>query len=101
MQAEEQGCSAVTVDARLLSQVGRAVAESRDSTFYARTRKRWGIDHAEDGEYWFDTRIHTFGNIGFWGAFHAALAPISTKIIDMVAYDGEDVRAKVGHVVPC
>jgi hypothetical protein len=89
-------CTAVpAVDARALTEVGRAVAQSRDARFYATSRKRWGIDHAESGEYWFDSRIHTFGNIGFWGAVHAAMAPLSTKLIDMIAYDGEDVRAKV------
>eukprot|EP00529_Nitzschia_sp_RCC80_P000663 CAMPEP_0113446016 /NCGR_PEP_ID=MMETSP0014_2-20120614/3485_1 /TAXON_ID=2857 /ORGANISM="Nitzschia sp." /LENGTH=376 /DNA_ID=CAMNT_0000337087 /DNA_START=1551 /DNA_END=2681 /DNA_ORIENTATION=- /assembly_acc=CAM_ASM_000159 len=85
------------VNVHTLSQVGTAVAERRDATFYAKSRKRWGIDHAENGEYWFDSRIHTFGNIGFWGGFHAALAPISTKLIDMIAYDGEDVRSKVAN----
>jgi hypothetical protein len=39
--------------------------------------------------------IHTLGNIGFWGALHAALAPLSTKMIDLIAYEGIDVRQAV------
>ena len=37
-------------------------------------------------------QIHVFGNTGILGALHAALAPLSTKIIDDAAYHGEDVR---------
>ena len=39
--------------------------------------------------------IHTLGNVGFWGALHAALAPLSTKLIDVLAYGGQDVRQMV------
>lgn len=39
--------------------------------------------------------IHTLGNVGFWGAVHAALAPLSTKLIDVLAYGGKDVRQMV------
>ena len=62
---------------------------------HAGTRKKWGIDNAHAHEYWFDNRIHTLGNIGVGGALHAALAPLSTKLIDVYAYEGVDVRAKV------
>lgn len=41
--------------------------------------------------------IHTFGNMGFGGAFHAAMAPLATKLIDLKAYDGVDVRKKVSQ----
>jgi hypothetical protein len=58
-------------------------------------RPKWGVDNTCPGEYWFDDRIHTLGNHGFWGAFHAAVAPISTKIIDMAAYNGIDIRKQV------
>ena len=44
------------------------------------------------------TQIHVFGNTGFLGAFHAAIAPISTKMIDNAAYEGQDVRKKVSRV---
>jgi ubiquinone/menaquinone biosynthesis C-methylase UbiE len=63
---------------------------SRIATAY----KSWGV---EGEQYWFDERIHTLGNTGFWGAVHAACAPISTKIIDSVAYKGLDIRAKVAE----
>lgn len=39
--------------------------------------------------------IHTLGNVGFSGALHAALAPLSTKMIDLIAYEGRDVRQMV------
>jgi hypothetical protein len=58
-------------------------------------RNKWGVDNQYANEYWFDKRIHTLGNHGFWGAVHAALAPISTKVIDMAAYDGIDIRKEV------
>jgi hypothetical protein len=53
------------------------------------------VDKDYSEEYWFDHRIHTLGNSGFFGALHAAVAPFSTMIIDAVAYGGEDVRKKV------
>lgn len=59
-------------------------------------RPKWGTDPNESAdEYWYDQRIHTLGNIGLTGALHAALAPVSTKIIDLKAYEGIDVRRKV------
>ena len=58
-------------------------------------RNKWGVDNQYANEYWFDKRIHTLGNHGFLGALHAALAPISTKLIDMAAYDGIDIRKEV------
>lgn len=59
--------------------------------------KRWGIDNNNEEEYWHDSRIHTLGNDGFMGAVHAALAPISTKMIDKIAYEGIDIRGKVAE----
>ena len=61
-------------------------------------RKKWGI---EQDEYWFDHRIHTLGNTGVSGALHAAMAPISTKVIDMVAYHGIDLRKQVSSCSKC
>lgn len=58
-------------------------------------RPKWGVDNTCPSEYWFDDRIHTLGNHGFWGALHAAMAPLSTKIIDLAAYDGIDIRKQV------
>ena len=64
-------------------------------------RNKWGVDHKYANEYWFDKRIHTLGNHGFWGAVHAAMAPISTKVIDMAAYDGIDIRREVRLAFHC
>lgn len=46
-------------------------------------------------EYWFDQRIHNLGNNGVMGALHAAVAALSTKLIDVLAYDGVDIRQQV------
>ena len=46
-------------------------------------------------QYWSDPRIHNLGNVGIRGAIHAVLAPVSTHIIDRVAYDGLDLRDDV------
>lgn len=48
-------------------------------------------------EYWSRPDIHSFGNMGLGGAFHAIMAPLATKIIDSKAYDGEDVRKKISR----
>jgi ubiquinone/menaquinone biosynthesis C-methylase UbiE len=48
-------------------------------------------------EYWKRPDIHTFGNMGFGGALHAAMAPIATHIIDVKAYGGVDVRKSISH----
>lgn len=84
-----------------LEQVSKAVTAdglARDAI----VRKRWEIvvDKAPSDyvdQYWYNPTIHTFGNIGFFGGLHAAMAPLSTKIIDNVAYDGEDVRSTVRY----
>lgn len=49
----------------------------------------------DDPEYWFNHRIHSFGNTGWLGGLHAMLAPLATKIIDERAYGGMNVRAEV------
>lgn len=88
-----------------LREVGKAIASQRFvKSRHATERKQWGVDNEQiedlaDVEYWFDSRIHTFGNTGFLGALHAAMAPLSTKVIDMVAYDGQDVRAQVAKAL--
>jgi hypothetical protein len=83
----------------IMEQVSKAATAetiARDGTF----RKRWeiGIESAAsdyEDEYWYNPKIHSLGNIGFLGAIHAALAPISTKVIDEIAYDGQDIRSVV------
>jgi hypothetical protein len=79
-----------------LAEIGKSIAAQRFAKpRHADSRKKWGVDNTECCEYWYDSRIHTLGNIGFLGAVHAALAPLSTKIIDNVAYDGQNVRGFV------
>jgi hypothetical protein len=63
-------------------------------------RRRWErgiryVRHKGQHEYWFDQRIHTLGNTGVTGALHAAMATLSTKVIDVLAYDGMDIRQDV------
>eukprot|EP00985_Skeletonema_marinoi_P018596 scaffold10417_cov137-Skeletonema_marinoi.AAC.20 len=48
-------------------------------------------------EYWSRPDIHTFGNMGFGGAIHAAMAPFATKMIDVKAYGGQDVRKLISE----
>ena len=56
--------------------------------------KKWQREHDAE-EYWFNPVIHTLGNTGFMGAFHAAVGALTTKIIDKVAYKGRDIRSEV------
>lgn len=46
--------------------------------------------------YWHDPRIHEMGNVGTGGWFAAFLGPMITKLIDVAAYDGRDIRAECG-----
>ncbi len=39
-----------------------------------------GTSHPCLYEYWSRPDIHTFGNMGFGGALHAAMAPLATKV---------------------
>ena len=45
----------------------------------------------------FHPRIHNFGNTGLGGCIHAFLAPAATRLIDQIAYDGENVRRNLAH----
>lgn len=47
----------------------------------------------------FHPRIHNFGNTGFFGAVHAASAPLATKIIDLLAYDGRNMRRELAELL--
>jgi hypothetical protein len=85
-----------SLTAAAASTLSRSSRRSRPQRY-----QKWGVDHQYPNEYWFDSRIHTLGNHGFWGAVHAALAPVSTKIIDLVAYNGIDIRKQVMFSVDC
>ena len=45
--------------------------------------------------YYSDPRIHSIGNHGPLGKIHADVAPIFTRIIDNVAYNGRDIRKEI------
>ena len=50
-------------------------------------------------EWWADPRIHTLGNFGLTGHFHASVAPFITKHIDDVSYEGENIRQTVAKTL--
>jgi len=64
---------------------------------WAADKKVTDIDSSSEDAYWYNPTIHGWGNVGLNGAVHAVLAPLSTWIIDRVAYDGEDVRRTVAR----
>lgn len=74
-----------------------AYQESMRKSNLAKVEQRLGIDNSQAKEYWHDSRIHSLGNIGIGGAVHAALAPMSTKLIDVLAYNGTDIRQLVSE----
>lgn len=49
----------------------------------------------DDDGYWFHEDIHTLGNTGLKGGLHAAMAPLSTRIIDLLAYKGKNIRKTI------
>lgn len=45
--------------------------------------------------YWFNPKIHNFGNIGIGGKIHAKTASFFTKMIDILAYNNTDIRKEL------
>ena len=45
--------------------------------------------------YYFDRRIHNLGNIGYSGKIHAEGALVSTRVIDIIRYNGRDIRKEI------
>ena len=45
--------------------------------------------------YYYDTRIHNLGNIGYPGKIHAETALLTTKIIDKIRYNGRNIRKEL------
>jgi ubiquinone/menaquinone biosynthesis C-methylase UbiE len=43
-------------------------------------------------KYYYDSRIHNFGNIGLGGKIHSLLAPYATKLIDDKCYKSVNIR---------
>lgn len=66
---------------------------------HAEWKQKWGVDTAPEEEYWFHPAIHTFGNVGFTGGVHSVAAPLATKIIDTLAYEGRSVREEIGEML--
>ena len=46
-------------------------------------------------KYYYDVRIHNFGNIGLKGKIHAYIAPYITKLIDEKQYNSIDIRQNI------
>ncbi len=53
------------------------------------------ISQALARPYYYDHRIHNLGNTGFKGKVHAELACVSTKLIDLINYNGRNVRKEI------
>lgn len=45
--------------------------------------------------YYYNEKIHNFGNIGWKGRIHAEIAPFATKFIDIRCYDGINIRNEI------
>lgn len=61
------------------------------------------IEDNNDNElapYWFDPRIHNWGNTGLRGRFHATFAPLATAIIDRTSYGGRNIRSDLLSALP-
>jgi len=46
-------------------------------------------------KYYYDRRIHNFGNIGLGGHIHSLLAPYATKLIDDKCYNSVNIRQSI------
>ena len=46
-------------------------------------------------KYYYDSRIHNFGNIGLGGKIHSLLAPYATKVIDNKCYNSVNIRQSI------
>lgn len=46
-------------------------------------------------KYYYDPRIHNFGNIGLGGQLHSILAPYATKLIDDKCYNSVNIRQAI------
>lgn len=68
------------------------------SNSFLESKKLWqptdtGEDRGQwDAEYWNHPHIHGFGNTGWEGSVHARLAPMVTRLIDRMAYNGMNAR---------
>lgn len=93
-ESDKHSCSSNVMEESLLAGP-RTVTTPRHPI----ERKKWGVDKEQMTEYWFNSRIHTFGNTGILGGLHAALAPMATKMIDDLAYKGVDARVHLAKEI--
>lgn len=45
--------------------------------------------------YYYNPKIHNLGNIGIGGKIHSEAALFSTKVIDLIRYDGKNIRNEI------
>ena len=45
--------------------------------------------------YYYNPKMHSFGNIGLGGKIHATLAPYASRAIDFIRYDGKNIREEI------
>ena len=45
--------------------------------------------------YYYNDKIHNFGNIGWKGRIHAEISPFATKFIDHRCYNGRNIRNEI------
>jgi len=50
------------------------------------------IPSTPNTKYYYDTRIHNFGNIGLGGKIHSLVAPYATTMIDNKCYNSVNIR---------
>jgi len=74
-----------------------ASADARRSAGRAAFRPSAG---RASSDYWRDVRIHRLGSTGLLGHLHALVARPITRVIDVAAYDGLDIRRQLTSEFP-
>lgn len=75
----------ITGTKAFLKNIGKTILDNSNKKIY----KEW----------WADPRIHTLGNFGLTGHFHASVAPFITKHIDDTSYEGENIRQTTAKTI--
>jgi SAM-dependent methyltransferase len=45
--------------------------------------------------YYYNPNIHNLGNVGLGGKLHATIAPIARRVIDVISYNGVNIREDI------
>ena len=45
--------------------------------------------------YYYNSQIHNLGNIGIGGSIHALISPIARRMIDIISYNGINIRKEI------